>query len=76
LWKITVRETGTPANVHSLVMNCAWAGAVIDWDKFAVVELGAVIAGLTIEPAINVANVELQIYATNNLDIRIERILS
>lgn len=75
LWKITVRENGTPANIYSSMINCVWAGATLDYDEFAILELGSKIDGLSIEPKKVDSNIELQITADNNLDIRVERIV-
>lgn len=73
-WMIQVRENGTPANRRALEIHALTDGTAVDHTEYAVIKVGANIAGFDVDVVINGANIELMLGSTNNVDFVVKRI--
>lgn len=73
-WLIEVFETGTPANREAFVMDALTDGTNVDDNLYGKLSLGSKISGLTIEAAINGANLELEVTATPSCTVNVRRL--
>jgi hypothetical protein len=51
-------------------------GTNADFTDFAILTLGNGVAGLTVEPAVNSPNLELNVFATDAIDYTLTRVAS
>jgi len=73
-WIIQVRENGTPANRRALEVHALTDGTNVDHTRYAVLKLGANIAGFSVTVDINGPDMRLLINATNAFDYVVKRV--
>lgn len=73
-WMVQVRENGTPAKRRSMEVHALTDGTSVDHAEYAVLKLGANIAGFDINVDINGGNIRILVTATNNIDFVVKRI--
>ena len=75
-WHICVKSTGTPANRESLKITAVNDGTItnIDYNRYAKNKVGAAIAGLTVTVTGASGDMNLVLFATENIDYTLTRI--
>ena len=73
-WMVQVRTTGTPANRRAVEIHAITDGTNVDHTEYAIVKLGANIAGLDFNVAISGANLILTVNSTPGVDYVVQRI--
>jgi hypothetical protein len=73
-WLVQVRSTGTPANRRALEIHAMTAGTLVDHTEYAVLKVGAVIAGLDFNVAISGTDMILTVNSTAGVDYVVKRI--
>jgi len=73
-WIIQVRENATPANRRAVEVHALTDGTNVDHTRYAVLKLGANIAGFSVDVDISGTDMRLLIDATNAFDYVVKRI--
>lgn len=73
-WLVQVRSTGTPANRRAVEIHAMTDGTLVDHSEYAVLKLGAAIAGLDFNVAISGTDMILTVNSTGGVDYVVKRV--
>lgn len=74
-WVIQVRETATPANRRSMEIHALSDGvSAVDYTQYAILKLGAAIAGFGVAVEVVGTDLVLKVTATGNIDYVVKRV--